>query len=99
MPETVITITLSCLHLCFSCSRRLSDVSTVTLGWVGALNQRYPFRLHGGVVGFVDRCHLRASSARKRKIKNDSNVLRQNLVSIPAFANAIMYTETLKSMR
>ena len=33
-------------------------VSTVTLliGWVGALNQRDPFRVHSGVVGFADRC-------------------------------------------
>jgi len=31
-------------------------VSTVTLGWVGDLNQRIPFRFHDGVVGLVDRC-------------------------------------------
>ena len=30
-------------------------VSTVTLGWVGDLNQRITFRFHYGVVGFVDR--------------------------------------------
>ena len=31
-------------------------VSTVTLGWVGALNQRITFRFHDGIVGLVDRC-------------------------------------------
>ena len=30
-------------------------VKTVTLGWVGAPNERTPFRLHDAVVGFVDR--------------------------------------------
>ena len=37
---------------------RITDqgMSTVTLGWVGAINQRDPFRAHDGVVGFVDRC-------------------------------------------
>ena len=30
-------------------------VSTVRLGWVEHLNQRITFRLHDGVVGFVDR--------------------------------------------
>ena len=31
-------------------------VDTVTRGWVGAPNERAPFRFHGAVVGFVDRC-------------------------------------------
>ena len=31
-------------------------VNTVTRGWVGAPNERAPFRFHGVVVGFVDRC-------------------------------------------
>ena len=31
-------------------------VNTVTRGWVGAPNGRVPFRFHGAVVGFVDRC-------------------------------------------
>ena len=31
-------------------------VNTVTRGWVEAPNGRAPFRFHGGVVGFVDRC-------------------------------------------
>ena len=31
-------------------------MSTVTLGWVGDLPQRLPFRFHDGVVIFVDRC-------------------------------------------
>ena len=31
-------------------------VITVTRGWVGAPNERAPFRFHGAVVGFVDRC-------------------------------------------
>ena len=30
-------------------------VNNVTRGWVGAPNER-PFRFHGAVVGFVDRC-------------------------------------------
>ena len=29
-------------------------VTTVTRGWVGAPNERSPFRFHGAVVGFVD---------------------------------------------
>ena len=32
------------------------EVSTVTLGWVGASNQRDPFKYHDAVAGFVDRC-------------------------------------------
>ena len=31
-------------------------VDSVTRGWVGAPNGRAPFRFHGAVVGFVDRC-------------------------------------------
>ena len=31
-------------------------VNTVTRMWVGAPNERAPFRFHGAVVGFVDRC-------------------------------------------
>ena len=31
-------------------------VNTVTRGWVGAPNEGTPFRFHGAVVGFVDRC-------------------------------------------
>ena len=31
-------------------------VNTVTRGWVGAPNERTPFRFHGAVVCFVDRC-------------------------------------------
>ena len=31
-------------------------VNTVTRVWVGAPNGRAPFRFHGAVVGFVDRC-------------------------------------------
>ena len=31
-------------------------VNTVTRGWVGAPNGRAPFRFHGAVAGFVDRC-------------------------------------------
>ena len=31
-------------------------VNTVTRGWVGTPNKRAPFRFHGEIVGFVDRC-------------------------------------------
>ena len=31
-------------------------VNTVTRLWVGAPHERAPFRFHGAVVGFVDRC-------------------------------------------
>ena len=31
-------------------------VNTVTRGWVGAPNERAPFRFRGAVVGLVDRC-------------------------------------------
>ena len=34
-------------------------VNTVTRGWVGAPNERAPFRFHGAVVGFLDRCPSR----------------------------------------
>ena len=34
-------------------------VNTVTRGWVEAPNERAPFRFHGAVVGFVDRCMSR----------------------------------------
>ena len=37
-----------------------SFVNTVTRGWVGAPNERTPFRFHGAVVGFVDRYLSRA---------------------------------------
>ena len=32
------------------------SLNTVTGGWVRAPNERAPFRFHGAVVGFVDRC-------------------------------------------
>ena len=31
-------------------------MNTVTRGWVGAPNERAPFKFHGAVVDFVDRC-------------------------------------------
>ena len=31
-------------------------VNTVTRGWVGAPDERAPFRIHDAVVGFDDRC-------------------------------------------
>ena len=34
-------------------------VRTVTLGWVGAPNERTSFKVHDAVVGFVDRCLTR----------------------------------------
>ena len=34
-------------------------VNTVTRGWVGSPNERTPFRFHGAVVGFVDRCLMK----------------------------------------
>ena len=39
-------------------ARHLSPVVlwTLTRGWVGAPDGRAPFRFHGAVVGFVDRC-------------------------------------------
>ena len=46
------------------CTRRLAGahqritgrfVNSVTRGWVGAPNERAPFRFHGAVVVFVDR--------------------------------------------
>ena len=42
-------------------------VNTVTGGWVGAPNGRAPFRFHGSVVGFVDRC---LSSTRNLGVSN-----------------------------
>ena len=46
------------------CIRRLADARhlspvvlwTLTRGWVGAPNERAPFRFHDAVIGFVDRC-------------------------------------------
>ena len=52
----------------YVCIRRLAGarhvspgvwVNTVTRWWVGAPNERAPFRFHGAVVGFVDRCQSR----------------------------------------
>ena len=37
-------------------------VNTVAGGWVGALNERAPLRVHRAVVGFVDRCLLRTQN-------------------------------------
>ena len=31
-------------------------VNTVTRGWIGALDERAPFRIHDAAVGVVDRC-------------------------------------------
>ena len=50
-------------------------VSTATRGWVGAPNEHAPFRFHGAVVGFVDRClsrtrNLAASSKHLAKFSS-----------------------------
>ena len=45
-------------------------VNTVTLGWVGAPNERTPFKFHDAVVGFVDRC---LSRTRKLAASNHTN--------------------------
>ena len=52
-------------------------VNTVTTGWVGAPNQRAPFRFHGAVVGFVHRClsrtrNLAASSKHLAEFFSDA---------------------------
>ena len=39
-----------------------SFVNNVTRGWVRASNERAPFRFHGAVVGFVDRCLCRTQN-------------------------------------
>ena len=46
--------------LCQTHGRRLPRITvrvvhTVTRGWVGASNERAPFRIHDAVIGFVDR--------------------------------------------
>ena len=48
-----------CLHQTpVRCPPRITGrfVNTVTRGWVGAPDERAPFRFHGAVAGFVDRC-------------------------------------------
>ena len=49
------------MFLCQTSGRRPPPMTgrfenTVTRGWVGAPNERAPFRFHGAVVVFVDRC-------------------------------------------
>ena len=41
-------------------------VSTVTLGWVGAPNERSPFRFHDAIADFPDRCLTRTRIADRR---------------------------------
>ena len=44
------------------CQPRITGrfVNIATIGWVGVPNESAPFRFHGAVVGFVDRCLSRA---------------------------------------
>ena len=39
-------------------------VNTATRGWVGAPNERAPFRFYDAVIGFVDRCVEDSESCR-----------------------------------
>ena len=47
-------------------------VNTVTRGWVGAPNERAPFRFHGAVVGFVHQC-----LSRTRNLASSSHLLAE----------------------
>ena len=41
-------------------------VNSVTLGWVGAPNERAPFRFHDAIADFADRCLTRTWIADRR---------------------------------
>ena len=41
-------------------------VSSVTLGWVGAPNERAPFKFHDAIAAFADRCLKRTRIADRR---------------------------------
>ena len=59
-------------------------VNTVIRGWVGAPNERAPFRFHGAVVGFVGRCLSRT---------------RNLAASSEHFAEFLFFSGFLKSLK
>ena len=72
-------------------------VNTVTRGWVGAPNGRAPFRFHGAVVGFVDRC---LSRTRNLAASNYSNIwLSFSQADFgPRSAQELLFSGFLKSL-
>ena len=68
-------------------------VNTVTRGWVGAPNERTPFRFHGAVVGFVHRCLSRIRNL------NASNKHLAEFFSGPRSAQELLFAGFLKSLK
>ena len=70
-------------------------VNTVTRGWVGAPNERAPFRFHGAVVGFVDRC---LSRTRNLAASNKHLVEFSQADLGPRSAQELFFSGFLKSL-
>ena len=68
-------------------------VNTVTRGWVGAPNGRAPFRFHGAVVVFADRC-----LSRTRNLV-DSNKHLAEFFSGRRSAQELFFSRFLKSLK
>ena len=71
-------------------------VNTVTRGWVGTPNERAPFRFHGAVVGFVDRC---LSRSRNLAASNKHLVEFFSGRSWPKIGPGITFFGVLKSLK
>ena len=71
-------------------------VNTVTRGWVGAPNERAPFRFHGAIVGFVHRC---LSWTRNRAASNKHLAEFFSSRSRPTIGPGIIFFGVLKSLK
>ena len=71
-------------------------VNTVTRGWVGAPNERAPFRFHGAVVGFVDRC---LSRTRNLAASNKHLAEFPQADLVPRSAQECFFSGSLKSLK
>ena len=71
-------------------------VNNVTRGWVGAPNERTPFRFHGAVVGFVDRCLSRTRNLAASN-KNLAEFSQADLG--PRSAQELFFSGFLKSLK
>ena len=70
--------------------------NTVTKGWVGAPSRRTPFRFHGAVVGFVDRCLSRTRNLAASN-KNLAEFSQADLS--PRSALELFFSGYLKSLK
>ena len=71
-------------------------VNNVTRGWVGAPNERAPFRFHGAIVGFVHRC---LSWTRNRAASNKHLAEFFSSRSRPTIGPGIIFFGVLKSLK